>query len=55
MTNHSHLVVETQAGNLTQGMRHVHGVYTQRFHRHHDRQSGSQGQRAKGNQSGLRV
>jgi len=55
MTNPSHLVFKTPAGNLAQGMCHVHGGYTQRFHRHHDRQSGSQGQRAKGNQSGLRV
>ena len=37
MTNHYHLVVETPAGNLSKGMRHVNGVYTQRFHRHHGR------------------
>jgi hypothetical protein len=33
MTNHYHLVVETQAGNLSKGMRQVNGVYTQRFNR----------------------
>jgi putative transposase len=37
MTNHYHLVVETPAGNLSKGMRHVNGVYTQRFNRHHGR------------------
>jgi REP element-mobilizing transposase RayT len=30
-------VVETLAGNLSKGMRHVNGVYTQRFNRHHGR------------------
>jgi REP element-mobilizing transposase RayT len=28
MTNHYHLVVETREGNLSQGMRHLNGVYT---------------------------
>ena len=37
MTNHYHIVVETHAGNLSTGMRHVNGVYTQRFNRHHGR------------------
>ena len=37
MTNHYRLVVETQAGNLSKGMRQVHGVYTQRFNRCHGR------------------
>ena len=37
MTNHYHLVVETQAGNLSKGMRQVNGVYTQRFSRCHGR------------------
>ena len=37
MTNHYHLVVETPAGNLARGMRHVIGVYTQRFNRRHGR------------------
>jgi len=36
MTNHYHIVVETIEGNLSQGMRHLNGVYTQYFnHRHH--------------------
>jgi len=29
MTNHYHLVIETVEGNLSQGMRHLNGVYTQ--------------------------
>lgn len=37
MTNHYHIVVETQASNLSKGMRHVNGVYTQRFNRRHGR------------------
>jgi putative transposase len=37
MTNHYHIVVETQAGNLSKGMRHMNGVYTQRFNRRHGR------------------
>jgi len=37
MTNHYHMVLETQVGNLSKGMRHVNGVYTQRFNRHHGR------------------
>lgn len=35
MDNHYHLLIETPDGNLSQGMRHVNGVYTQRFNRHH--------------------
>jgi len=31
MRNHYHLLVETPQGNLSFGMRHVNGVYTQRF------------------------
>ena len=35
MGNHFHLVLHTRAGNLSRLMRHVNGVYTQRFnHRH---------------------
>jgi putative transposase len=30
MTNHYHLVVETPDANLSRGMRHINGVYTQR-------------------------
>ena len=29
MTNHYHLLVETPNGNLSKGMRHLNGVYTQ--------------------------
>lgn len=35
MTNHYHVVVETPEGNLSQGMRQLNGVYTQRFNRRH--------------------
>lgn len=35
MSNHYHLVVETIEGNLSRGMRHLNGVYTQRFNRRH--------------------
>jgi REP element-mobilizing transposase RayT len=37
MTNHYHLVVETIEGNLSQGMRHLNGVYTQHVNRAHQR------------------
>lgn len=37
MTNHYHLVVETPEGNLSRGMRHVNGVYTQLSNRRHGR------------------
>lgn len=37
MTNHYHLLIETPEANLAQGMRHLNGVYTQRFNRTHDR------------------
>jgi putative transposase len=37
MTNHYHIVVETVEGNLSQGMRHLNGVYTQRYNRRHER------------------
>jgi len=37
MTNHYHLVVETVEGNLSQGMRHLNGVYTQASNRRHGR------------------
>jgi len=36
MTNHYHLVIETVDGNLSRGMRHLNGVYTQKFNFHHD-------------------
>ncbi|MFT7490708.1 MAG: putative transposase [Pseudohongiellaceae bacterium] len=37
MTNHYHLLIETPEGNLSQGMRHLNGVYTQRVNRSHNR------------------
>src|SRR5581483_5147718 len=37
MTNHYHLMIETPDGNLSLGMRHLNGVYTQRFNRRHRR------------------
>ena len=37
MTNHYHLVVETPDSNLSRGMRHLNGVYTQRFNGKHKR------------------
>ncbi len=33
MKNHYHLLVETPNANLSRGMRHLNGVYTQRFNR----------------------
>jgi REP element-mobilizing transposase RayT len=37
MGNHYHVLVETVDGNLSQGMRQLNGVYTQRFNRSHNR------------------
>lgn len=37
MDNHYHLLVETIDANLSLGMRHLNGVYTQRFNRKHSR------------------
>jgi REP element-mobilizing transposase RayT len=37
MTNHYHLLIETPQANLSKGMRHLNGVYTQRFNRNHAR------------------
>jgi putative transposase len=37
MTNHYHIVVETPEGNLSQGMRQLNGIYTQRVNRTHGR------------------
>ncbi|MBY0266583.1 MAG: transposase [Burkholderiales bacterium] len=37
MTNHYHMVIETPEANLSEGMRQLNGVYTQRFNRAHDR------------------
>lgn len=37
MDNHYHLMVETPDANLSRGMRHLNGVYTQAFNRAHHR------------------
>lgn len=37
MSNHYHLLIETPDSNLSKGMRHLNGVYTQRFNRSHKR------------------
>ncbi len=37
MDNHYHLLIETPDGNLSEGMRQLNGVYTQRFNRRHKR------------------
>ena len=37
MTTHYHLAIETVEGNLSQGMRHLNGVYTQASNRRHRR------------------
>ncbi|MBU2498382.1 MAG: transposase, partial [Proteobacteria bacterium] len=35
MSNHYHMVINTPRGNISRCMRHVDGVYTQRFNRSH--------------------
>jgi putative transposase len=35
MTNHYHLMLETAEGNLSQGMRQLNGIYSQRVNRRH--------------------
>lgn len=37
MGNHYHLVIETVEANLSRGMRHLNGVYTQTYNRTHKR------------------
>jgi len=37
MSNHYHLLIETTDGNLSRGMRHLNGIYTQQFNRRHNR------------------
>lgn len=37
MGNHYHLVLETPRGNLARAMRHLNGVYAQRYNRRHER------------------
>ncbi len=36
MSNHYHLLVQTPDGNLSRCMRHLNGVYTQRYNRRHE-------------------
>lgn len=38
MQNHYHILVYTPEGNLSRGMRHINGVYTQRFNRTHKKE-----------------
>ena len=35
MPNHYHLLIQTPNANISRGMRHLNGVYTQRFNRRH--------------------
>ncbi len=37
MDNHYHLMIETPDPNLSMGMRHLNGIYTQRYNRRHKR------------------
>jgi REP element-mobilizing transposase RayT len=37
MDNHYHILIETAEGNLSQGMRQLNGVYTQKSNRRHNR------------------
>ncbi len=37
MNNHYHLLLETPEANLSKAIRHLNGVYTQKFNRTHDR------------------
>ena len=37
MDNHYHIVIETAEANLSKGMRHLNGVYTQYYNLQHDR------------------
>jgi len=36
MDNHYHILAQTPQGNLSRFMRHLNGVYTQRYNRLHD-------------------
>ena len=38
MSNHYHILLQTPDGNLSRGMRHINGVYTQRFNRRHEKE-----------------
>ena len=35
MTNHCHILVQTPDANISRSMRHINGVYTQRFNKRH--------------------
>lgn len=35
MTNHYHILLQTPGGNISRFMRHINGVYTQRYNRRH--------------------
>ncbi len=35
MTNHYHMLIQTPEANLSRCMRHINGVYTQRFNKYH--------------------
>lgn len=35
MPNHYHLLIQTPEGNISRSMRHINGVYTQRYNRRH--------------------
>jgi len=35
MSNHYHLLIQTPNANLSRAMRHLNGIYTQRFNRTH--------------------
>ncbi|MFH1874029.1 MAG: transposase [Pseudomonadota bacterium] len=37
LPNHYHMLIETPLANLSRAMRHINGVYTQRFNRQHQR------------------
>jgi len=37
MNNHYHLLIETPDGNLSKGMRHLNGIYTQRYNKRYKR------------------
>jgi len=51
MPNHYHLLVQTPEGNISRCMRHVNGVYTQRFNRRH----GTDGQLFRGRYKAILV
>ena len=51
MSNHYHLLVQTPDGNLSRAMRHINGVYTQRFNRRHKKE----GQLFRGRYKGVLV